>query len=80
MIDATPDLKAHNAALADDPARPGPSARPRATRSAFADNTAGRGGRQGHVRMADGTVYKYFHLSAIPEGIARDMQSRKARL
>ena len=39
----------------------------------FAGNTAGDGGRQVHVLMADGTVYKYFHLSAIPEGIARDV-------
>jgi RHS repeat-associated protein len=33
-------------------------------------NDVGDGGRQVHVRMPDGTIYKYFHLSAIPQGIA----------
>jgi RHS repeat-associated protein len=46
----------------------------------FADNTAGDGGRQVHVRMADGTVYKYFHLSAIPEGIARDVAVQEGQV
>ena len=27
------------------------------------------GGLQVHVRMADGTIYKYFHLSGVPNGI-----------
>lgn len=33
-------------------------------------NDVGDGGRRIHVTMADGTVYKYFHLSAISQGIA----------